>query len=127
MGVIRGLAGTLMPEALVGSAGAFVTVSTFGEQAPAEAQLLGLTLVDGRDLLDRATLPAAGLLRHVMYGPSPDLTVRTVLKHQHENMLDPILDAHTRPRLTASVVAGERNQESLAKTRVTRCEDSFPT
>jgi len=48
---IRGLAGTLMPEALVGSAGAFVTVSTFGEQAPAEAQLLGLTLVDGRDLL----------------------------------------------------------------------------
>ncbi len=50
---VRGFAGTLMREGLPGSAGVFVTLSTFGEQARAEAQALGLTIVDGRDLYSR--------------------------------------------------------------------------
>ena len=50
---IRGFAGTLMREGLPGSAGVFVTLSTFGEQARAEAEAIGLTIVDGRELYRR--------------------------------------------------------------------------
>jgi HJR/Mrr/RecB family endonuclease len=50
---VREFAGTLMREGLRGSAGVFVTLSTFGEQARAEALALGLTIVDGRDLYRR--------------------------------------------------------------------------
>ena len=50
---IRGFAGTLMREGLLGSAGVFVTLSSFGDQARAEAQALGLTVVDGRQLYNR--------------------------------------------------------------------------
>ena len=50
---VRAFAGTLMREGLAGTAGVFVTLSTFGEQARAEAQALRLTIVDGRDLYQR--------------------------------------------------------------------------
>src|SRR5258708_32926801 len=50
---IRGFAGTLMREGLNGSAGLYVTLSDFTEQARAEAQTIGLTLVDNRDLFAR--------------------------------------------------------------------------
>jgi hypothetical protein len=47
---VREFAGTLMRESLSPSAGIFVTLSDFGEQARAEAQTIGITLVDNRDL-----------------------------------------------------------------------------
>jgi hypothetical protein len=50
---IRQFAGTLMREGLPGSAGIFVTLSDFNEQARAEAQTIGMTLVDNRDLYSR--------------------------------------------------------------------------
>lgn len=50
---IRKFAGTLMREGLAGSAGIFVTLSDFNEQARAEAQTIGMTLVDNRDLYSR--------------------------------------------------------------------------
>ena len=50
---IRKLAGTLMREGLPGSAGMFVTLSDFNEQARAEAQTIGMTLIDNRDLYSR--------------------------------------------------------------------------
>lgn len=50
---VRGFAGTLMREGLPGSAGVFVTLSTFGKQARTEAQAVGLTILDGRDLYSR--------------------------------------------------------------------------
>jgi Restriction endonuclease len=50
---VREFAGTLLRERLAGSAGVFVTLSTFAEQARAEAQTLGLTILDGRDLYSR--------------------------------------------------------------------------
>jgi hypothetical protein len=50
---VREFAGALMREGLSGSAGVFVTLSTFGEQARAEAKALGLALVDGRGLYSR--------------------------------------------------------------------------
>lgn len=50
---VRGFAGTLMREGLPGSAGAFVTLSGFTDQAREEAKKTGLTLVDNRDLFAR--------------------------------------------------------------------------
>jgi len=50
---IREFAGTLMREGLPASAGTFVTLSDFKEQARAEAKEIGITLVDNRDLHDR--------------------------------------------------------------------------
>ena len=50
---IRGFAGTLLREGLPGSAGVFVTLSDFGEQAISEAKKVGIELVDGRDLFSR--------------------------------------------------------------------------
>jgi hypothetical protein len=47
---IRSFAGTLMRENLPGSAGIFVTLSTFTQQARDEASTIGMTLVDNRDL-----------------------------------------------------------------------------
>ena len=47
---VREFAGTLMREALPPSGGIFVTLSDFGEQARSEAQTIGITLVDNRDL-----------------------------------------------------------------------------
>lgn len=50
---IRKFAGTLMREGLAGSAGIFVTLSDFTEQAKAEARKIGITLADNRDLYSR--------------------------------------------------------------------------
>ena len=50
---IRKFAGTLTREKLAGSAGIFVTLSDFAEQARAEAKTIGITLVDNRDLYSR--------------------------------------------------------------------------
>ena len=50
---IRRFLGTLMSESLPGSAGVFVTLSTFGEQARQEATRAGLNLIDGRELQSR--------------------------------------------------------------------------
>jgi hypothetical protein len=51
---IRAFAGTLARERLPVSAGIFVTLSEFGDQARAEAKTMDLELVDGRDLYARA-------------------------------------------------------------------------
>src|SRR5260370_17908332 len=53
VGEMRGVAGTLVRQGLNGSAGLYVTLSDFTEQARAEAQTIGLTLVDNRDLFAR--------------------------------------------------------------------------
>jgi Restriction endonuclease len=50
---IRGFAGTLLREGLPGHAGFFVTLSTFTPQARAEAEQIGLSLLDGRELYAR--------------------------------------------------------------------------
>jgi HJR/Mrr/RecB family endonuclease len=50
---VREFAGTLMREALPPSAGIFVTLSDFTEPARKEAQTIGITLVDNRDLYSR--------------------------------------------------------------------------
>lgn len=50
---IRQFAGTLMREGLKGSAGTFVTLSEFNEQALAEGRKIGMTLLDRRDLYAR--------------------------------------------------------------------------
>lgn len=50
---VREFAGTLMREALPPSAGIFVTLSDFTEPASKEAQTIGITLVDNRDLYSR--------------------------------------------------------------------------
>ena len=50
---IRQFAGTLTREGLPGSAGIFVTLSDFTEQARAEAQKIGITLIDNVDLYPR--------------------------------------------------------------------------
>lgn len=50
---IRKFAGTLMREGLAGSAGIFVTLSGFTDQARAEAETIGITLVDNRYLYSR--------------------------------------------------------------------------
>ena len=50
---IREFAGTLMREGLPGSGGVFVTLSDFTEQARAEGEKIGITLVDNRDLYSR--------------------------------------------------------------------------
>jgi HJR/Mrr/RecB family endonuclease len=47
---VRAFAGTLLREALPGSAGIFVTLSDFTEQARSEARTAGVTLIDNRDL-----------------------------------------------------------------------------
>jgi restriction system protein len=51
---IRAFAGTLVREGLPSSAGIFVTLSDFGEQARAEAKTIGLELEDGPELYTRA-------------------------------------------------------------------------
>lgn len=50
---VRAFAGTLLREGLTGSAGIFVTLSDFTEQARDEARTTGVTLVDNRDLYSR--------------------------------------------------------------------------
>lgn len=50
---VRAFAGTLMREGLPGTSGIFVTLSDFSEQAQAEANQVGLVLVDNRDLYER--------------------------------------------------------------------------
>jgi hypothetical protein len=50
---VRSFAGTLMREGLPGTAGIFVTLSEFGGQARAEAERIGLTLVNNVDLYAR--------------------------------------------------------------------------
>jgi hypothetical protein len=50
---VRGFGGTLMREGLQGSAGFFVTLSSFTLQARAEAKAMRLTLLDGRELFAR--------------------------------------------------------------------------
>jgi hypothetical protein len=50
---VREFAGTLMREALPASAGIFVTLSNFTRQARGEAEKIGITLIDNRDLHDR--------------------------------------------------------------------------
>lgn len=50
---VREFAGTLTREALPSSAGIFVTLSDFTEQARAEAKTMSITLVDNRDLHSR--------------------------------------------------------------------------
>jgi HJR/Mrr/RecB family endonuclease len=50
---IRKFAGTLMREGLSGSNGIFVTLSDFNPYARAEAEAIGITLVDNRDLYSR--------------------------------------------------------------------------
>jgi hypothetical protein len=75
---VRKFAGTLMREALPGNAGIFVTLSHFTNQTSAEAQKIGLALIDGNDLYHRVekarrTEPcskcgAPMALRHSQYG-----------------------------------------------------------
>ena len=50
---VREFAGTLLRERLPSSAGTFVTLSDFTEQARAEAEKIGIALVDNRDLYSR--------------------------------------------------------------------------
>jgi HJR/Mrr/RecB family endonuclease len=50
---IRRFAGTLFAEGLPGTAGIFVTLSDFTEQARAEAQKTGITLFNGRDMYSK--------------------------------------------------------------------------
>ena len=50
---VRAFAGTLLREGLPGSAGIFVTLSGFTDQARAEAKAAHLTLVDNHDLYGR--------------------------------------------------------------------------
>ena len=50
---IREFAGTLTREQLPASAGVFVTLSTYTDQARDEARILGLALLEGRDLIGR--------------------------------------------------------------------------
>lgn len=50
---IREFAGTLLREGLPGSAGVFVTLSDFTEQARSEAATIGIALVNGRELYSR--------------------------------------------------------------------------
>jgi restriction system protein len=50
---VREFAGTLTRESLSPSAGIFVTLSDFTEPARTEAQTIGITLVDNRDLYSR--------------------------------------------------------------------------
>lgn len=50
---IRGFSGTLLREGLPGKAGVFVTLSAFTEYARAEAQEVGLELIDNQDLYAR--------------------------------------------------------------------------
>ncbi|MDQ1546395.1 MAG: restriction system protein [Actinomycetota bacterium] len=50
---VRKLAGTLMREGLSGASGTLVTLSSFSEQAIAEAREIGVELVDGRALFRR--------------------------------------------------------------------------
>jgi len=75
---VRGFAGTLLHDHLPGSAGIFVTLSTFNARARAEAQQTGVTLIDRYDLYQlvtkaRRTEPcptceAPMALRHSQYG-----------------------------------------------------------
>jgi Restriction endonuclease len=51
---VRAFAGTLVREALPSTAGIFVTLSDFSDQARAEAKTIGIELVDGPDLYARA-------------------------------------------------------------------------
>lgn len=51
---IRAFGGTLLREGLPPSAGIFVTLSDFHDAARLEAAQLGVALVDGRDLYERA-------------------------------------------------------------------------
>lgn len=58
---IRTFAGALLREGLQGDQGVFVTLSTFNEHARLEAQRIGLTLLDNRDLyasVEKARRPA---------------------------------------------------------------------
>jgi HJR/Mrr/RecB family endonuclease len=57
---VRKLAGTLMRDGLPGSAGIFVTLSTFTEPAVREAKGLGIELVDGAALARRIDSVRAG-------------------------------------------------------------------
>lgn len=50
---IRGFGGTLLREKVNGSDGIFVTLSDFTAQAYEEAERIGLTLIDGRELYRR--------------------------------------------------------------------------
>jgi HJR/Mrr/RecB family endonuclease len=50
---IRGFAGTLLREGLPATAGIFVTLSDFTQQARTEARTTRLTLLDGRDLFSK--------------------------------------------------------------------------
>lgn len=50
---IRGFAGALLREGLPGTAGMFVTLSDFTEQARAEAKASGIEVIDNRDLFER--------------------------------------------------------------------------
>jgi restriction system protein len=50
---VRKLAGTLLREGLPGNAGMLVTTSTFTPAATAEADRIGLQLIDARQLADR--------------------------------------------------------------------------
>jgi restriction system protein len=50
---IRGFAGTLLREGVRGSSGFFVTLSDFSQQARTEAEMTGITLIDGGDLHSR--------------------------------------------------------------------------
>lgn len=53
VGEIREFAGTLLREGLSGTAGTFVTLSGFNEAATSEARQVGITLIDGVELLSR--------------------------------------------------------------------------
>lgn len=50
---VRKFAGTLLREGLQGSAGIYVTLSDFTQQALTEAKRTGITLIDGRDLYSK--------------------------------------------------------------------------
>jgi restriction system protein len=71
---VRAFAGTLMREGLAGPDGVFVTLSGFTPQARAEAEAIGLALLDGRDLYAR-------IERARRAEPCPDCRSPMVLAH----------------------------------------------
>jgi Restriction endonuclease len=81
---VRELGGTLLREGLPGDAGMLVTLRGFTEQALAEADKIGIALVDGRELIDRLERAGAtaliGPVENVAAGhPCPDCGTQMLL------------------------------------------------
>jgi HJR/Mrr/RecB family endonuclease len=71
---VRRFGGTLLREGLPATAGIFVTLSNFTEQAGTEAHQMGITLIDKRDLYSRMEKARRA-------EPCPDCQAPMVLSH----------------------------------------------